>query len=127
MTINITSRPGCGENNQVIRVPSRSLREVAKHDYAYRAYKEAMDAATATATATPSKLRRRKPGLGKRAREPTDLNSMLDEFSQKVRRQGQAWTEEIQKLRDELAILNDQKNRLQEELRILNSEKDYLR
>ncbi|EEA23850.1 hypothetical protein PMAA_078770 [Talaromyces marneffei ATCC 18224] len=129
VTANITGGPGCGENDQVMRVPSRSLREVAKHDYAYRAYEEAMDGATATATATatPSKSRRRKPGLGKRARESTDLDFVLDEFSQKVRRQGQAWTEEIQKLRDELAILNDQKNRLQEELRISNSEKDCLR
>jgi hypothetical protein len=63
------------DNDRVTRVPSRSLREVTKHDYAYRAYKEAMDAATAASTS--SKSRRRKPGLGKRGREPTDVDSML--------------------------------------------------
>jgi hypothetical protein len=72
-TARITIKPDCGDNDRRTRVPSRSLREVTTHDYAYRAYKEAMDAATAA----PSKSRRRKPGLGKRAREPTDLDSIL--------------------------------------------------
>jgi hypothetical protein len=71
----IIVKPDCRENDQGARVASRSLREVTKHDYAYQAYKEVMDAATATVT--PCKSRRRKTGIGKRTREPTDLGSML--------------------------------------------------
>jgi hypothetical protein len=37
----VTAVPG-GENNPVTRVPSHSLHEVTKHDYAYQAHKEAM-------------------------------------------------------------------------------------
>ncbi|KUL81297.1 hypothetical protein ZTR_10437 [Talaromyces verruculosus] len=52
---------------------------------------------------------------------------MLDEFSQKVRRHGQAWTDEIRKLREELEILQDQNSRLQEQITTANGEKDRLR
>lgn len=66
---------GSGDNDRMTGVPTRSLREGTKPDYAYRAYEEAMH--TATATSTASKSRRKKPGLGKRGREPTDLSSIL--------------------------------------------------
>jgi hypothetical protein len=71
----IVVKPDGRENDQGARVSSRSLREITKYDYAYRAYKEVMDAATATVT--PCKSRRRKTVVGKRTREPTDLGSML--------------------------------------------------
>ena len=72
---NTIIKPDYRENDQGVRVSSRSLREITKHDYAYQAYKEGMDAATATFTLCKS--RRRKTAVGKRTREPTDLGSML--------------------------------------------------
>lgn len=65
--------PDCGDDDQRTRVPSRSPREITKHDYTYRAYDEVPDAATAAT----GKARRRESGLGKRAREVTDLDSAL--------------------------------------------------
>ncbi|KUL81767.1 hypothetical protein ZTR_09243 [Talaromyces verruculosus] len=115
-------KPDCLD--QGARVSSRSLREVTKHDYAYQAYKEVMDAATATAT--PCKSRRRKTGLGKRARDSTDLASMVDEFSQNVRRRGQALTDEIRELREEVETLNELNSYLQEKIATANGEKDRL-
>ncbi|RAO71515.1 uncharacterized protein BHQ10_007527 [Talaromyces amestolkiae] len=124
---NTIVQPDFRENNPGMRVSSCSLREVTKHDYADQAYKEVMDAAAATVS--PSESRRRKTGIGKRTRELTDLDFMLckDEFSQEVRRHGQAWTDEIRKLREELEILQDRNHRLQEEITIANAEKDRLR
>ncbi|OKL55579.1 hypothetical protein UA08_09158 [Talaromyces atroroseus] len=122
---NTIAEPDYRENDQGVRVSSRSLREVTKRDYTYEDYQKQMDAATATVT--PCKSRRRKTGIGKRTREPADLGSMLDEFSHKVRRHGQSWTDEIRKLREELEILHDRNNRLQDEITTANGEKDRLR
>lgn len=44
-----------------------------------------------------------------------------------VQHHGQAWTDEIQKLQEELEILHDQNNHLQEEITTANGEKDRLR
>ena len=64
----------CREKGQRARASSRSLRDVSKRDYAYHAYKEVMDAATATANPCKS---RRKTAIGKRTRDPTDFGSII--------------------------------------------------
>ncbi|EED17285.1 hypothetical protein TSTA_111290 [Talaromyces stipitatus ATCC 10500] len=80
-------------------------------DYSYPDYEHLMNAVAAR---NPSRKRKRQKDS-----DALSLESILDQFSQDVRDQGQAWISEIKDLRFALKIVYEQKEDLKEKLRRL--------